>query len=245
MGDRPDAQPRPRLSPFDRGRTARRRRGERGRRSATRDGSDYLDAAGGAIVVNVGHGRARSPQSMARPGRPPRVRPRQRLHHRALEAYAAEVGRCFRRRPGDLPGSGGSEAIETALKLARAYHLARGEPDRRSSDRAVGELPRQHARRARPVRAPAAPPPVRAWLGRFRHVSAAYPYRAGDPARTHSATRAGARRRAGRDLRRRGSGTRRRLRRRADRRRHARRGRAARRLLAGGRRGLPRATASC
>jgi adenosylmethionine-8-amino-7-oxononanoate aminotransferase len=28
------------------------------------------------------------------------------------------------------PVSGGSEAIETALKMARAYHLARGEPDR-------------------------------------------------------------------------------------------------------------------
>ena len=60
--------------------------------------------------------------------------------------------------PAIYPVSGGSEAIETALKLARAYHLARGEADRWIVDLALGQLPRQHARRARPVRAAAAAP---------------------------------------------------------------------------------------
>ena len=50
----------------------------------------------------------------------------------ALEAYAAEVGgrSCRSTTPAIYPVSGGSEAIETALKMARAYHLARGEADR-------------------------------------------------------------------------------------------------------------------
>ena len=64
--------------------------------------------------------------------------------------------------PAIYPVSGGSEAIETALKLARAYHLARGEPEREVADRASRQLSRQYARRARPVRPAAAAPAVRA-----------------------------------------------------------------------------------
>ena len=60
------------------------------------------------------------------------------------------------------PVSGGSEAIETALKLARATQLARGEAGPAPRLRPLGELPREHARRARPVRPPAAAAPVRA-----------------------------------------------------------------------------------
>ena len=48
-----------------------------------------------------------------------------------LEAYAAEIARHLPvHGPAIYPVSGGSEAIETALKLARAYHLANGEPAR-------------------------------------------------------------------------------------------------------------------
>ena len=83
--------------------------------------------------------------------------------------------------PAIYPVSGGSEAIETALKLARAYHVARGEPDRwivygrwgSYHGNTLGALDlsgRKSLRR-----------PYEGWLGRFRHVSAAYPYRAGDP----------------------------------------------------------------
>jgi adenosylmethionine-8-amino-7-oxononanoate aminotransferase len=79
------------------------------------------------------------------------------------------------------PVSGGSEGTETALKMARAYHAARGETDRWI---VIGRWGSYHGNTLgaldlsgrRPLRRP-----YEAWLGRFRHVSAAYPYRAGDP----------------------------------------------------------------
>src|SRR5450830_384136 len=100
----------------------------------------------------------------------------------ALEAYAAELGEILPLdAPAVYPVSGGSEAIETALKMVRAYHLARGEGGRQIviarwgsyHGNTLGALDlsgRQPLRR-----------PYEAWLGRFRHVSAAYPYRAGEP----------------------------------------------------------------
>ena len=80
----------------------------------------------------------------------------------ALERYAAELGPHLPiDDPAIYPVCGGSEAIETALKLARATQLARGERGPLDRVRPLGQLPRQHARRARPVRPPPAPPPVR------------------------------------------------------------------------------------
>jgi adenosylmethionine-8-amino-7-oxononanoate aminotransferase len=77
--------------------------------------------------------------------------------------------------------SGGSEAIETALKLARAYHLARGESERwivfaRWGSYHGNTLGALDLSGRRPLRRP-----YEGWLGRFRHVSAAYPYRGSDP----------------------------------------------------------------
>ena len=54
--------------------------------------------------------------------------------------------------PGDLNRvfftTGGSEAVESALKLARAYHKLTGNPNKTKVDRARDRLPRHLARRA-------------------------------------------------------------------------------------------------
>ena len=160
-----------------------------------------------------------------------------------LEAYAREVGRHLPvDDPAIYPVSGGSEAIETALKLARAYHLARGEADRWIVYRPLGELPRQHPRRPRPVRPQAAAPAVRG-------LARALPARLGRlpvpgrPARraTRWATAEELAAELDRAFEAAGPGHGRRLRRRADRRGDAGGGRPAGRLLAGHRRGLPAA----
>ena len=148
-------------------------------------GREYLDAAGGAIVVNVGHGRREVAAAMAdQAGRLAYVHG-SAFTTEPLEAYAAEVGR---RLPVDDPAiypvSGGSEATETALKLVRAFHAGRGEPGRwivlaRWGSYHGNTLGALDLSGRRPLRRP-----YEAWLGRFRHVSAAYPYRAGDAGAT-------------------------------------------------------------
>ena len=146
------------------------------------DGRSYLDAAGGAIVVNVGHGRRSVADVMAAQAARVAYAHGTAFTSAALEAYAAELGEILPLdAPAVYPVSGGSEAIETALKMVRAYHLARGEGGRQIviarwgsyHGNTLGALDlsgRQPLRR-----------PYEAWLGRFRHVSAAYPYRAGEP----------------------------------------------------------------
>ncbi len=146
------------------------------------DGREYLDAAGGAIVVNVGHGRREIADVMADQAHAVAYVHGSTFTSRPLEAYAEEVARHL---PLDDPAiytvSGGSEAIESALKLARTYHLARGEPDRlivfaRWGSYHGNTLGALDLSGRKPLRRPYEP-----WLGRFRHVSAAYPYRAGLP----------------------------------------------------------------
>ncbi|MGH2408514.1 MAG: aminotransferase class III-fold pyridoxal phosphate-dependent enzyme, partial [Candidatus Limnocylindrales bacterium] len=146
------------------------------------DGRTYLDAAGGALVVNVGHGRESIAKVMAEQAGRLAYAHGSVFTNEPLEAYAVEIGRHLPLdAPAIYPVSGGSEAIETALKMSRAYHLARGEPERRTvvarwgsyHGNTLGALDlsgRQPLRR-----------PYEAWLGRFDHVSAAYPYRAGEP----------------------------------------------------------------
>jgi adenosylmethionine-8-amino-7-oxononanoate aminotransferase len=146
-------------------------------------GREYLDAAGGAIVVNVGHGRASIGRVLGEQLGRLAYAHGSTFTSEPLEAYAAEIGpRLPVRDAAIYPVSGGSEAIETALKMARAWHLARGEPDRtvvvaRWSSYHGNTLGALDLSGRAPLRRPYEP-----WLGRFRHVSAPYPYRAGEDA---------------------------------------------------------------
>jgi adenosylmethionine-8-amino-7-oxononanoate aminotransferase len=147
------------------------------------DGRAYLDAAGGAIVVNVGHGRQSVVEAMERQARAFTYVHGTTFTSEALEAYARAVGPHLPLdEPSIYPVSGGSEAIESCLKMARAYHLARREPDRtvviaRWGSYHGNSMGALDLSGREPLRRPYEP-----WLGRFRHVSAAYPYRAGEAA---------------------------------------------------------------
>jgi adenosylmethionine-8-amino-7-oxononanoate aminotransferase len=146
------------------------------------DGTRYLDGAGGALVVNVGHGVASVIDAIGE-----QLERTQYVHPtafttEAVEAYAEEVAAILPMEGARLyPVSGGSEAVETALKMARAYHLAEGRAGRsmviarRSSyhGNTVGAL---DASGKAPIRKPYTP-----WLGRSLHVSAAYEFRCENP----------------------------------------------------------------
>ena len=95
------------------------------------DGRAYLDAAGGAIVVNVGHGRQSVADAMERQARAFTYVHGTSFTNEPLETYARAVAPHLPvDDPAIYPVSGGSEAIESCLKLVRSYHLARREPDR-------------------------------------------------------------------------------------------------------------------
>ena len=147
------------------------------------EGRSYLDAAGGAIVVNVGHGRQSIVDAMERQARAFTYVHGTTFTNEPLENYARAVGSHLPvDDPAIYPVSGGSEAIESCLKLVRSYHLARREPDRsvviaRWGSYHGNTMGALDLSGRMPLRRPYEP-----WLGRFTHVSAAYPYRAGETA---------------------------------------------------------------
>jgi adenosylmethionine-8-amino-7-oxononanoate aminotransferase len=144
----------------------------------TEDGTRYLDAAGGAIVVGIGHGDTGVVGAMAEQAGRVAYTHGTQFTTDALEGYAAELAPLL---PVDdariYPVSGGSEAVETALKLARSYHLARGEPSRHKVIARHGSYHGNtrgalDASGREPLRRPYAP-----WLGQALHVAPAYEYR--------------------------------------------------------------------
>jgi adenosylmethionine-8-amino-7-oxononanoate aminotransferase len=145
-------------------------------------GRRYLDGAGGAIVVNVGHGDRSLVDAMAeQSARAPYVHGTA-FTTEALEAYADAVAPLLPLDdPRIYPVSGGSEAVETAIKLARAFHLARGEASR---TRVIGRHASYHGNTLAALDVggkQALRRPYEPWLGRFDHVDGVYEYRCPNP----------------------------------------------------------------
>ncbi|WGW13886.1 aminotransferase class III-fold pyridoxal phosphate-dependent enzyme [Saxibacter everestensis] len=100
----------------------------------TEDGTKLLDATAALWYANIGHGRPEIATAVAKQ--------MQKLeHYQTFDKYATRptlelCDRIVDLAPFDdgakvLLGSGGSDAIETAAKLARRYFTATGRPDKR------------------------------------------------------------------------------------------------------------------
>jgi adenosylmethionine-8-amino-7-oxononanoate aminotransferase len=96
------------------------------------DGKRYFDGSGGAAVSCLGHSNARVTQAIK-----DQVDRLAFAHSGFLTSEPAEelADLLIAHAPGDLDRvyfvSGGSEAVEAAIKLARQYFLETGQPDRR------------------------------------------------------------------------------------------------------------------
>jgi adenosylmethionine-8-amino-7-oxononanoate aminotransferase len=97
----------------------------------TPDDRPILDAAGGAIVVNIGHGRSEVADAVAKA----LEQVTYVVPTFATEAKTALVERLTERwLPDGITRasftSGGSESIEAAIRLARLHHVCAGRPER-------------------------------------------------------------------------------------------------------------------
>ena len=142
------------------------------------DGRRYVDGTAGATNVTLGHGRGRIADAMAQQAR--------QLAYCFSTQFTNEPALQLAQRlaalaPGDLNHayfvSGGSEAIETAIKLARMYHLQRGAAGKH---KVIARWRSYHGATLGALsltglvgmRTPYAP-----WLAPFPHIASCYPYR--------------------------------------------------------------------
>ncbi|MBI1809160.1 MAG: aminotransferase class III-fold pyridoxal phosphate-dependent enzyme, partial [Gemmatimonadetes bacterium] len=106
------------------------------------DGRLVLDAVAGLWCVNAGHCRAPISDAIAQAARTLDYAPPFQMGHALSFALAERVAAMA---PGDLDHvffvNSGSEAVDTALKIALAYHQARGDAKR---VRFVGRLRGYH-----------------------------------------------------------------------------------------------------
>jgi adenosylmethionine-8-amino-7-oxononanoate aminotransferase len=144
-------------------------------------GKRYLDACGGAMVTSVGHGVKEIADAIGAQAATLAYVNGTMFSNEPIEALADQLV--------DLspPGidrayflSSGSEAVEAALKLARQYHVERGEPKRHiviartpgyhgNTMLALSASARQHYRDL-----------YEPWLVDVHMIDAPYPYRAGE-----------------------------------------------------------------
>ncbi|WP_085617595.1 aspartate aminotransferase family protein [Thalassospira alkalitolerans] len=106
------------------------------------DGKRYIDASSGAMVSNIGHSDPRVIAAMNEQLEKASFAYRLHFENDAAETLAY---RLSERAPGDLERvffvSGGSEAIESCIKLARQYALAIGQAQR---SKIISRFPSYH-----------------------------------------------------------------------------------------------------
>jgi adenosylmethionine-8-amino-7-oxononanoate aminotransferase len=94
-------------------------------------GKQYIDACSGAIVSNIGHGNARVQEAIGRQAQKTFFAYRTQFENEPAVALAAElVQHSAAHLNRVFYVSGGSEAVETAMKLCRQYFYDRGEGSR-------------------------------------------------------------------------------------------------------------------
>jgi hypothetical protein len=100
----------------------------------TDDGRRFLDASGGAAVVTIGHGVESVARAMAEQASRLAYVHSSQFHSAVVEKLASRI---LKVAPREMQNggrvfftSGGSEATETALKMARQYWIERGEKKR-------------------------------------------------------------------------------------------------------------------
>ncbi len=95
------------------------------------DGGQVLDGASGLWCVNAGHGREEIAEAISAQARQLDYAPAFQMGHPGVFDLASRLTSLL---PGDLDHvffvNSGSEAVETALKIALATHRLRGEPGR-------------------------------------------------------------------------------------------------------------------
>ncbi len=100
----------------------------------TAEGRRYLDASGGAAVVTIGHGVGEIARAMAEQAARLAYVHSSQFHTAIVEKLAQRIlalaPEPMRRNGRVYFTSGGSEATETAIKLARQYWLERGDHKR-------------------------------------------------------------------------------------------------------------------
>ena len=134
-------------------------------------GRHYLDASGGAVVTGIGHGRKEVIAAL--------TEQLEQLDYVHASAFTSEITEEYCQSIAEIvpvagarvyPVSGGSEATETVLKMARAYQAAQGRPERSV---VVGLDASYHGNTLGALDLSGRPQlraPYESWLGRFRHV---------------------------------------------------------------------------
>src|SRR5262245_20043054 len=106
------------------------------------DGNRYVDAVAGLGVVNIGYGRKEVADAIAAQAAKMPFNAGNIFSNEPSIQLAADIAEIT---PGDLNWvhftSGGSEAVEVALKMSRQYHVERGEPSR---DKVIGRWTSYH-----------------------------------------------------------------------------------------------------